>query len=680
MSQSTFLAAIQKITAGSLPIEELLVTAQGLAPDEARQLYQVWISFNKEHPLLFIAHFNCSTLLQQLGDEQGGEAELKSALAMKPDFAPACINLGSSYERRGMAKEAVEQWRDGLDLMAAVSADAVGYKVTLMKQISRVLSDNQSLAAAETMLTQCLELAPEARDVTEQYVAARLSQCKWPMAEDGKFSRRSLVSKLHPLSVCAYTDDPLFQLAASDKYVRAMAPIDERTTRFDRRTAPIDPKRRLRIGYVSSDLRHHAVGYLMVNFFEEHDRKDFEVFAYYTGITADDPIQARIKACVDHWRDIRGVSDDDAAAQITEDGIDILVDVNGHTRDARIGVFARRPAPIQVNWLGYPGTMGSSFHHYIVADDWTIPEYAEGWYSEKVLRVPCYQPNDRKRVVDETVPTRADFGLPDDAFVFCCFNASHKFTRFSFDRWMEILKASENSVLWLLDYSPETNQRLREQAEARGVAGSRLVFAPKLPNARHLARYPLADMFLDSVPYGAHTTASDALWMIVPVLTWSGRCFASRVCGSLLRSVGLPDLVCETPEAFVERAIHLAGAGRGELEVIRQRLIANRDSCALFDVAKLSRALEDLYRQMRADHIGGNLPQPRLTNLDAYFDIGVAQDHEVREIGALTDYEGFYRAQLARRHYHHPMEADGRLWPGEEKLEAPRLQAKSKAA
>lgn len=680
MSQSTFLAAIQKITAGGLQIEDLLLTAGRLAPDEARQLYQVWISFNKEHPLLFIAHFNCSTLLQQLGDEQGGEAELKAALAMKPDFAPACINLGSSYERRGMAKEAVDQWRDGLERMAAVSADAVGYKVTLMKQISRVLSDNQSLAAAEGMLTQCLELAPEARDVTEQYVAARLSQCKWPMAEDGKFSRRSLVSKLHPLSVCAYTDDPLFQLAASDRYVRTMAPIDERTTRFDRRTAEIDPERRLRIGYVSSDLRHHAVGYLMVNFFEEHDRKDFEVFAYYTGIKADDPIQARIKANVDHWRDIRGVSDDDAAAQIAQDGIDILVDVNGHTRDARIGVFARRPAPIQVNWLGYPGTMGSSFHHYIVADDWTIPDYAEDWYSEKVLRLPSYQPNDRKRIVDETVPTRSDFGLPDDAFVFCCFNASHKFTRFSFDRWMEIMKATENSVLWLLDYSPETNQRLREQAEARGVAGTRLVFAPKLPNARHLARYPLADMFLDSVPYGAHTTASDALWMAVPVLTWSGRCFASRVCGSLLRSAGLPDLVCETPDDFVARAIHLAGAGRGELEIVRQRLIANRDTCTLFDVAKLSRSLEDLYRQMRADYIGGNLPQPRLANLDAYFEIGVAQDHEVREIGALTDYDGFYRAQLARRHYHHPMDADGRLWVGEEKSDAPRMRAKRKAA
>lgn len=681
-AQTPFLAAIQKITAGGLALEELLAACGGLEPDQARQLYQVWISFNKTHPLLFIAHFNCSTLLQQVGDEAGGEAELRAALALKADFAPAAINLGSSLERQGKAGEAVSQWRSQLDLMSAVSADSINYKITLLKQISRVLSDNHQLAAAEVALTQCLELAPDARDVAEQYVAARLSQCKWPMTpEGGKFSRRNLVARLHPLSVCAYTDDPLLQLAASDKYVRTVAPIEERTTRFDRRAAPIETNRRLRIGYVSSDLRHHAVGYLMVNFFEEHDRNDFEVFAYYTGIVANDPIQARIKASCDHWRDIRNITDDEAAAKIAEDGIDILVDVNGHTRDARIGVFARRPAPVQVNWLGYPGTMGSSFHHYIVADDFTIPAHAENWYSERVMRLPCYQPNDRKRIVDDKPVTRADFGLPEDAFVFCCFNASHKFTRFTFERWMDILRGTENSVLWLLDYSPETNQRLREQAEARGVAGDRLVFAPKLPNPRHLARYPLADLFLDTVPYGAHTTASDALWMGVPVLTWSGRCFASRVCGSLLTSAGLPDLICETPEAFVARAIHLAGAGKGEWREIKARLAANRDACTLFDVAKLSRSLEDLYRQMRSDYIAGDLPRPNLANLENYFEIGVAQDHEAREIGALTDYEGFYRAQLARRHYHHPMPADGRLWTGEEAADAkPVKKARPKAA
>ncbi len=666
---ANFASAIQKITAGGLPLDELILSAQLMVQegqvDQARQLYQVWSSFNKEHPLGFIAHFNCSTLMQQVGDEAAADTELRAALVLKPDFAPACINLGSSLERRGMVKEAIEQWREGLDRMSAITGDSINYKTTLMKQISRVLSDNQHLVAAEAMLTQCLEVNPDQRDVAEQYVAARLAQCKWPMTpEGGKFERRKMVARLHPLSLCAYTDDPLFQLAASDKYVRTMAPIEDRHMRFDRRSAPIETSRRLRIGYVSSDLRHHAVGYLMVNFFEEHDHKDFEVFAYYTGIKADDPIQARIKASVDHWRDIRGVSDDDAAQKIAEDGIDILVDVNGHTRDARIGVFARRPAPIQVNWLGYPGTMGSSFHHYIVADDFTIPDYAEGWYSERVLRLACYQPNDRKRIVDDQPVTRTDFDLPDNAFVFCCFNASHKFTRFSFERWIDIVRQTPDSVLWLLDYGAETNKRLQDWAETKGVAGSRLVFAPKLPNARHLARYPLADLFIDSVPYGAHTTASDALWMGVPVITWSGRCFASRVCGSLLRSAGMPELVCTTPEEFVSRAIELATTGRAQLAGYRKRILANRDTSALFDVAKLSRGLEGLYRQMRDEYLAGEMPDPRLSNLDSYFEIGVTQDHEAREMAALLDYEGFYRSLLARRHLQQPMDADGRLWNG----------------
>jgi hypothetical protein len=244
---------------------------------------------------------------------------------------------------------------------------------------------------------------------------------------------------------------------------------------------------------------------------------------------------------------------------------------------------------------------------------------------------------------------------------------------------MEILRASDNSVLWLLDYAPETNARLREMAEAAGVAASRLIFAPKLPNPRHLSRDPLADLFLDSTPYGAHTTASDALWMGVPVLTWSGRCFSSRVCGSLLRSAGMPDLVTETPEDFVARAIHLSGEGRGELEVIRARVAANRDTSTLFDVAKLSRSLEDLYRQMRDEYLSGGLPSPRLANLEAYFEIGVAQDHEAREMGAVTDYDGFYKALLARRHYHQPMDADGRLWTGAEEGERKPPRSRPKA-
>jgi predicted O-linked N-acetylglucosamine transferase (SPINDLY family) len=666
MSENAFLAALQKVTAGALAINELIAAAQALTAagqaDQARQLYQIWIAMNGEHPLLFIAHFNCSTLQAQLGDAAGAEASLTAALKANPDFPPAHINLGSAMERRGAAREAVEQWKAGLERMASITGDAINYKLTLLKQISRVMSDNQQHEGAEAALTQAIDILPDQRDVLEQFAASRLAQCKWPIADVGpKLTRQDFVMRFHPLSACAYADDPLLQLGLADHYVQALTQGDIPAA-SDRREAPIERGRRLRIGYVSSDLRAHAVGYLMANLFEAHDREAIEVFVYYCGIPADDEINQRIKAAAEHWTDIRSMTDDGAAAAIAADSIDILVDVNGHTRDARLGVFARRPAPIQVNWLGYPGTMGSPFHHYIIADDIVIPEDHELYYSERVLRLPCYQPNDRKRIVHPQAPARADCGLPDNGFVFCCFNAAHKITRFSFERWMEILRQTPESVLWLLDYNTETNARLRAAAEARGVSGERLVFAPKIANARHLARYPLADLFLDTIPYGAHTTASDALWMGVPVLTMPGRCFASRVCSSLVRAAGAPELICDTPERFVQRAIALATADRLGLASHRERLIAGRDACVLFDIDLLARRLEGLYAQMAAEYAAGALPEPDLANLGDYLRIGAALDHDAAEIGLTGDYHGLYRAELAKRALRRPLPADGRLW------------------
>jgi predicted O-linked N-acetylglucosamine transferase (SPINDLY family) len=273
---------------------------------------------------------------------------------------------------------------------------------------------------------------------------------------------------------------------------------------------------RLRIGYVSSDLREHAVGFLTAEIFELHDRDAVEVFAYYTGPNMTDATRARIEATVDHWTDISGLGDAEAARRIVHDEIDILVDVNGYTKDGRTKLFARRPAPIIVNWLGFPGTMGTPHHNYIVADDRVIPKEFEKYYTEKVLRLPCYQSNDRRRVVAEHRPSRAEAGLPEDAFVYCCFNGPQKITRSTFGRWMTILKGVPNSVLWLLSSNALTDERLRQLAAQHDVAPERLIFAPKLRNEYHLARYPLADLFLDSAPYGAHTTASDALWMGVP--------------------------------------------------------------------------------------------------------------------------------------------------------------------
>ncbi len=665
MSQTAFVTALQKVTTGELSLNELIAAAQQLTganqPDLARQLYQVWIAMNGEHPLLFIAHFNCSTLLAQAGDAAGALAALRAAIAVNPDFAPARINLGSALERQGQAGEAVEQWKIGLERMAAITGDAIEYKITFLKQLSRVLSDNQQHEAAEAALTQCLDLGLHQRDVVEQYAAMRLAQCKWPIATTPtKLTRESFVSRFHPLSSCAYSDDPLQHLGLADRYTNAVAP--PLTTSADRRDAAIASGRRLRIGYVSSDLRAHAVGYLMANLFEAHDPAAIEVFVYYCGIPADDGIHQRIKAAAEHWTDIRTISDDDAAAAITADEIDILIDVNGHTRDARLGVFARRPAPIQVNWLGYPGSMGSPYHQYIIGDDWVIPADHEIYYSERVLRLPCYQPNDRKRIVDTAPPQRSEHGLPDGAFVFCCFNAAHKVTRYSFERWMAILNQVPNSVIWLLDYNGETNTRLRAMAETHGVAGERLIFAKKVPNPRHLARYPLADLFLDTAPYGAHTTASDALWMGVPVLTLAGRSFASRVCASLVRAAGAPELITATPDAFISRAVALATSDRLSLQSLRERLIANRDSCTLFDIDGLARKLEALYGQMADEYRAGRLPRPNLANLVSYLEIGANIDHDTAEIGVAADYHAIYRAALAARHRNAPLPADGRLW------------------
>jgi predicted O-linked N-acetylglucosamine transferase (SPINDLY family) len=652
-----------EMTLTELVAEAQRLTASGTG-DKASRLYAGWIAGNPENPQLYIAHFNHACLLSERGEAQAAMQSLKDCLAINPDFLPASINLGGLLERAGAVPQAIEQWQGVAQRVVAVTGAAINYKLTALRQIARVLSEHHKPAMAEAMLRQCLEIQPEQRDVIEQFMALRLMQCIWPALPPGDAAdRRRLLRSTSPLSMLAYTDDPLLHLGLAHHYARCLVDETQDLARHDRRDAPIPLKdRRLRIGYVSSDLRDHAIGTLMAEVFELHDRSRVEVTAYYCGPPSSAALQARIKAAVEHWVDIRALSDDEAAARIAADGMDILVDVNGYTRDARTALFARRPAPVQINWLGYPGTLGTPWHQYIIADSWIIPPEAEPYYAEQVLRLPCYQPNDRKRVIAET-PTRAAAGLPEQGFVFCCFNASQKLSQFTMQRWMEILLGVPGSVLWLLDSGDEMRANLRALAAARGIAEARLIFAPKLANPEHLARYRLADLFLDSAPYGAHTTASDALWLGVPVLTLSGRGFASRVCGSLVRSAGLPEMVCTTPDEFVTRAIALT-RDPAELARHRKTLAAKRQSCDLFHMEKLVKRLESLFLQAARTHQAGRTPQPRLDNLDSYLEIGTSLDHEGEEVLAMTDYQGLYAERLAIRHAKRPMPADGRLWPG----------------
>ncbi|MFA6020397.1 MAG: O-linked N-acetylglucosamine transferase [Rhodospirillales bacterium] len=652
---------------GSLGVLDLIRAAEQIKASQGLlavlALYDIWVRHNQGNPLLYAVLFNFSVAQMDHGDLDAARQSLEEALALNLDFMPAYINLGRLHERQGNIKEAAIKWSAALERMAAVTGSAITHKTTALNQIARVMEDSQQDETAETMLRQSLELDRHQREALQHLVALRQRQCEWPVVEPWeRVPRDALLAGMSPLSVAAHADDPMLHLATAWNYNRLDVGLPGAgfiESHWAARERGGDKP--LRIGYLSSDLREHAVGHLTAELFEEHDANAVELFAYSCGIKANDALCQRIKSRFEHWTDISDLSDAEAARRIADDGIQILIDLNGYTREGRTKLVALRPAPVIVNWLGYPGTMGSPYHHYLVADDWLISQESEKFYSEKVLRLPCYQPNDRKRVVADAKPTRAEAGLPDEAMVLCCFNGLHKLTRVTFESWLEILQRVPGSVLWLLSGAEGAQNRLRGFAAAKGLDPARLIFAGKLANPFHLARYPLADLFLDTFPYGAHTTASDALWMGVPVLTLSGRSFASRVCGSLVRSAGLPELVCSSRQEYVGRAVAL-GRDREKLVSYRRQLQEGRDSCTLFDTTLLARHLEELYRRMWQDFEKGALPKPDLANLDVYLEASADADHDAMDLLAVEDYENWWRDKLAKRHRFREIPPDARLW------------------
>ena len=662
MSEDAFTVAMQR--APQMELAELLGTAeqwktvQGSGPLIV-ELYKRWIAYHGTHPALHAVYFNYGISLSDIGDSAGAANAFRAAIAIKPDFAPPYVNLGGLLERMGLPNHGVEVWNAMVQNYASVNGDSVNYKLTGLKQMGRVLEASNSPAAAEEVLRQSLAISQDQDDVMQHFISLRQGQCKWPPAEppNDKLTRARLVKGISPLSVACYTDDPLFHLTTSHRYNRKSVGFPKEKIDFE---MPAKLNKKLRIGYVSSDLRHHAVGFAMTDVFECHDRKKYDIYAYYCGVDAPDNIQERIKQSV-HWVDITKMTDEEAARKIHADGIDILIDLNGYTKDARTKAFALRPVPVIVNWFGFPNSMGSPYHHYIIGDDIVTPKGAEVFFTEKVLRLPCYQPNDRKRIISPNTPTRASAGLPEEATVFCSLNGMQKMTSLVLNRWIQILREVPNSVLWLLTGTPETNQRLRERAAAQGIAPERLVYAEKMPNPDHLARYVLADLFLDSFPYGAHTTASDSLWMGVPILTLMGRSFAARVCADLVTAAGFPELVTRTPDEYVQKAIAL-GRDRTALKTLRERVLTARTTSLLFDTPKLVKHLEALYEEMRDDYNNGKLPKPDLRNLEIYHEIAVEEDLENIELLSDDAYIARYRQRLAEIDDLYPVPPDDRLW------------------
>ncbi|MEJ8309700.1 glycosyl transferase [Agrobacterium larrymoorei] len=629
----------------------------------AAELYKTWVAFNDRNPAIHLAYFNYAVALNQIGDRAGAIQAFRACIKANPDFAPGYINLGRVLEDAGLMNKAVEQWRQYAEATKGVDADAVSHRHMALQNMGRVLEVADRLEEAESTLLQAFELRPEIPEPGQHWVSLRQRQCKWPvLAPSGHVLPRKMLDAMSSLTLSCYSDDPMFQLAKAYRYNKTLVGQPD-LSRFPRRK----PKQksgtgqRLRVGYVSSDLRDHAVGFALCEVLELHDKTSVEVFAYYCGhVRAPDSTQARMRAAIDTWRDIQDLDDAAAASLIISDEIDILIDVNGYTKDARAKIFAYRPAPVIVSFCGYPGSMGSPFHQYLISDGYMIPPENEIYYSEKVLRVACDQPLDRNRPIAAR-PSRADVGLPEDAFVYASFNGMQKITESCFARWMTILSETPGSLLWLLAGDEGVNQRLRVLAEQSGVSADRLVFAPKVPNPYHIARIGVADLFLDTFPYGAHSTASDAITSGLPVLTMPGKTFAARFCASIVSAAGVPEMICSSPEDYVARAIGFE-RDRESLRAVRESIARQRETSVLRDIPALARRLEELFWQMQDECERGETPVPDLTNLDLYYELGADIVLENIEYEDQHSYRNRYVKKLAQLHDYSPIPFDRRFW------------------
>ena len=397
-----------------------------------------------------------------------------------------------------------------------------------------------------------------------------------------------------PFDFVTACDAPQQQLYCAESYLERNGFIEKplKTEPFDF-TEQIQS--RIKVAYVSADFYNHATAILMAELFEVHNKERFEIYAYSYGENIEDEWRTRLRNAFEHFYEVSNWDDKSIAEHIKAQNISIVIDLKGYTTHSRTGIFSYRPAPIQINYIGFPGTMGASFIDYIIADNILIPQHLEKFYSEKIIRLPhTYQPNDRHRIIGDNVPSRAEVGLPESGFVYCCFNNPYKVMPETFTVWMRILQAVPNSVLWLLKDEPETEANLKQQAALSGINPSRLIFADRRQIPDHLARHVLADLFLDTLPYNAHTTTSDALWTGLPVLTCMGQSFASRVAASLLNACGLNELITESRADYEKLAIELASHPT-KLMKIRTKLMANRNKHSLFDTLRYARNLESAF-------------------------------------------------------------------------------------
>jgi predicted O-linked N-acetylglucosamine transferase (SPINDLY family) len=516
-------------------------------------------------------------------------AAYDQALALKPDLAEAWHGRGNVLTELNRYDEALATYERALALRPDFAEAWFGS--------GNVLTQLKRYGEAFTAYDKAATLKPESNLAVGARLFSKLRVCNWTNLDTEVAQLLQTIEQgkgtCAPFALFGVPASPAQELQCARSYVQDQ-PVFEPLWRGE--TYAHD---RIRVAYVSPDLREHAVAYLMAGFFEHHDRSRFEVTAISWGPEQDTEFSRRIRNSFERFVDARGMSDQDIAALIREHEVDIVVDLHGFAGVGRLAAFARRPAPVQVNYLGYAGTMGADYYDYIIADSTVIPPEHFEFYGEKAVWLPdSFMASDNARRIAERTPSRRELGLPESGFVFCCFNQSFKINPESFETWMRLLHAVEGSVLWLKDNESTSTQTLRREAESRGIASERLIFAGSVPDvADHLARHRQADLFLDTLHYNAHTTASDSLWAGVPLLTCLGSTFASRVAASLVRAAGLPELVTGSLAEYEALALKIAREPP-YLAALKAKLERNRTTSALFDTARFTRNMEAAYIAM----------------------------------------------------------------------------------
>jgi predicted O-linked N-acetylglucosamine transferase (SPINDLY family) len=601
---------------------EVLVNLGNVLAAQSR-FKEALASFDKAlaaRPDLFEALFNRANVLLELRRTEEALQDYDRALALRPDFPSGWNNRGTALRRLRRLEESLasfsraavlapshvnaltnraivlfdlrllDQALQACDVALAVQSDST--EALYIK--GNILRDMGRLEEARACFDLVLKIAPGHGFALNGLAQVTALLCDWnamaalaPKLQDDVQADGSLIQ---PLVLMGYSADAALLRRCAENYVHRMAPAEPALS-------DAKPYRhgRIRLAYLSADFHTHPTAQLMVELFERHDRARFEVSAFAFGPDDNSAMRHRLIKAFDTFEDVRPLSDLEIARLLRSREIDIAVDLNGHTQEARPGIFSHRPAPVQVNYLVYPGTTGAGFMDYILADRIVLPFDQQPHFSEKIVHLPdCYQANDATRTL-LAAPSRAEAGLPGSGFVFCCFNNNWKITAPQFDIWMRLLQQVSESVLWLLDSPARDN--LRAHATARGVDAGRLVFAPRLKPDQHLARYQLADLFLDTLPYNAHTTCSDALWAGVPVVTCYGKAFHGRVAASLLKAIDLPELVTTRLQDYERLALDLA-RNPALLKATREKLARNRLTAPLYDSERFRQNIEAAYEAM----------------------------------------------------------------------------------